>query len=769
MSTDPHAATQAADESPQGRPPLLGDRYELQALLGAGGMGNVYRARDRELDELVALKVLRPEIARAAGALDRFRRELKLARRVTHPNVARVFDLGEHGGDRILTMELVAGESLAALLERERRLPTARALAIASSVCAGVAAAHRAGVIHRDLKPDNVLLGTEGRVVVTDFGIARALERDEVALTGAGFVGTPAYIAPEQVETPLSVDHRVDVYAFGEILYEMLTGERAWHGDTIFAIVARRLSSPPPDARARRPDCDATLAAIALRCMALRPDDRYATMDDVATALARVVEPKTTAPAQRAPSPIMPTERAPGLKRVAVLPFRNGGPASDAHLADGLTEDLIDLLTAAKGLRVTSRGVVMRHRETDLDPRALGRELDVQVVVEGSVRRGPGSIRINARLVSVDDGFQLWARRFDGVEADVFRLNENVATAVAEALTVDIVEHSRGAVEDPEALDLYLRARSALLGYYGEEREKALELFERARARSPNDPRVLAGYVTAFAATTSEPERLAELGRLAEHALALAPSLPDAHVALGALAFHENDAARAVTRLVRALRLAPNHADAHDLVGRILLELDAPEGVAHVEAAIALEPGSGLPRGALARHYMIHGDPERGEAILEGAQGQADFRGIETRTIMWSKDAARARELLARYPEGATGVDGDIRLLLQVVSNGIDPPVSSFVVLGRGSTRFRSFFSQMQVEIACTLGQLERACDALATADAQGLIDLAWIDRCPAIDPIRDRPAYARARESIARRAAAARAAYAEGRAATSR
>jgi serine/threonine-protein kinase len=502
MSTDPHAETISADDASASGPVVVGARYELIALLGAGGMGNVYKARDRELDEVVALKVLKPEIAGAPGALDRFRRELKLARRVTHPNVARVFDIGELGPDKILTMELVAGESLAALLEREGALSVARAIEIASSICAGVGAAHTAGVVHRDLKPDNVLLGSDGRVVVTDFGIARAVASD-AGKTAGGFAGTPAYMAPEQVEATATIDHRADVYALGEILYEMLTGERAWRGDSVLAIVAARLVNPPPDARGKRPDLDDQLAQIALTCMAKAPADRFPSMQAVATALAAITLPKiASVPPPRLDAPLVHHAAPSAQKRVAVLPFRNMGPSSDDYVADGLTEDLIDQLSVSRGLRVRSRGVVMQHKGSDRDTREIGRELDVDVVVEGSVRRAPGAIRIAARVVSVADGFQVWARRFDGVEAELLVLNEHVAQAVAQALTVDCEGESRGAAADPEVLDLYLRAREAHLAYFGRDRDTAAELFAQALSRSPDDPRLIAGYVMARARPT---------------------------------------------------------------------------------------------------------------------------------------------------------------------------------------------------------------------------------------------------------------------------
>ncbi|MCW5836663.1 MAG: protein kinase [Labilithrix sp.] len=286
---DPEAKTQAASfehaparlTSPEEAPPLLGGRYELLGMLGAGAMGTVYRARDRELDEVVALKMLKKELA-SADMVERFRREVKLARRVTHKNVARTYDIGEDGGDRFLTMEFIEGEMLAALLARRGKLPVAEVVTLGLDVCAGLAAAHAAGVLHRDLKPENVIVAKDGRTVITDFGIARAYAQQELSRTAAGIVGTPAYMAPEQVEGAADLDARADLYALGAMLYELLTGQMAWQGDTIVTVAAGRLLRPPPDARATAPEVPGPVAALVLKLMARRREDRVASAEDTA-------------------------------------------------------------------------------------------------------------------------------------------------------------------------------------------------------------------------------------------------------------------------------------------------------------------------------------------------------------------------------------------------------------------------------------------------------------------------------------------------------
>jgi len=307
---------------------LVDGRYEILGILGAGGMGRVYKARDMELDELVALKVLRRELVDETGMLDRFRREVKLARRVTHKNVARTFDIGAHEGLSYLTMELIEGESLAALVAREGKQPRARVMEIAVAVCAGLGAAHAAGVVHRDLKPDNVLLEKGGRVVVTDFGIARAFDATASGTRTIGAtVGTPAYMAPEQVEGLEDVDARADVYALGAMLFELLTGERAWGGDAPLGVAAARLMSPPPDPRKKTPDIPDALATLVMTCMARRREDRFPTADLVMYALNALATTPARAPTSVPSLPERVPDAAPimidNADDVAVGIFRN--------------------------------------------------------------------------------------------------------------------------------------------------------------------------------------------------------------------------------------------------------------------------------------------------------------------------------------------------------------------------------------------------------------------------------------------------------------
>jgi serine/threonine-protein kinase len=443
------------------------------------------------------------------------------------------------------------------------------------------------------------------------------------------------------------------------------------------------------------------------------------------------------------------------------LPFRNGGAGDDEHIADGLTDDLIDLLSTIGSLRVTSRGVVMRHKGKEHDPREVGRALGVQVVVEGSVRRTPGAIRIQARLVSVDDGFQIWSKRLDGDEGDLLALSERVARAVARALDVDLQGGERGATHDPRTIDLYMRARKLHVAYFDRAHMDAAALYAETLALSPDDPRMLAGYVSTRAPSVSSDEEVRQLREAAERALSLAPSMPDAHVALGVLLLHCNDPAGAIPPLRRALLLQSNHAEAHDVLGRVLLEADMDEGVRHTEAAMALEPDLGLPRTYLARHHWLRGDRARGEALLDEIPSPSNRAGAHGRFVLWHRDSKAARALAEAFVP-ATAFDAGVMKFIKLAAEGTYLAESEFASL-RITRRGRSFLAQIDTEAACFLGEVDRALRSLAHADALGLSDLAWLDHCPALAEVRGHAELASLRERVAGRVARVRAAYEAG------
>ncbi len=735
-----HAGTPPDEPAPVSagtRRPVLAGRYQILGLIGAGGMGNVYKARDLELGETLALKMLRPEIVASPGALERFRREVKLARRVTHPNVARVFDIGDDEGTKFLTMELVAGESLGALLSRERRLPILRAITIVCSVCAGLSAAHAAGVIHRDLKPDNVLLGKEGRVVITDFGLARAASSDDQSVTSTtgnrSFVqvsGTPAYMAPEQLDRTSAVDARADVYALGAVLYEMLTGECPWQGENAFALAAARLLFPPPDPRERRPSLPVALGDAVLRAMARRPEERFASAADFAAALSAVGGRASEIPPR-------PVEGAPlRRKDIAVLPFTNVGTPDQDYLAIGLTEDLIDRLSLAEGLNVRSRGVVMKYSKLDREPRQVGRELGVQVIVEGTVRKEEGMPVIGVRVVSVADGVQLWAKRYKRPEAQLLAINESAANAIADVLVTPLAATARGTPSGSEVIDLYLRARATYHGFGADLTGESSELYRRALALAPDEPRILAGYAmarTRLWTRDDDPEDSAE--EAARRAVLLAPELPETQVALATVRYQMGDEAGATTALRAALRVHRGSAEAHDLLGRILGEtLRFDDARRHLEMAAALDPTMRLPRLALARVHLLRRFEDDADLELDAIEDEkgAPIEPLMARLVVWRDDVERARKLLLRLDTSSAAARLS-RALLEMLLRGTSP-YGAFAIAADASklrVRLRGFLLQVEAECACFLGDHERAAAAIHRLGDNAFFDVAWLDACP--------------------------------------
>ena len=759
----PPPASMAREEGTAGAMVLAG-RYEVLALLGVGGMGAVYRARDLELDELVALKMLRRELVAVPGMLERFRQEVKLARKVTSPHVARTFDIGEHDGEKFLTMELVDGISLADEIERLGPMPIERVVAIAADVCSGLAAAHAASVVHRDLKPENVLLGRDGSIKITDFGIATA--QADVRST-QGISGTPAYMAPEQVTGDAKVDARADLYAFGLMLYEMLTNELPWKGESAFTIASARLYAPPPDVRTLRPQVPAVLADLVLRCMAKDRDQRPADARELVTTLTRLAR------ASEPPPPAPPPAVAPLLTRsthgktIAVLPLRNRGAADDDYLADGLPDALIDSLSMVRGLRVCARGAVMRFKGEDRDPGDIGRELGVNVFVDGSVRRDGTLLRVSVRLVGIDDSIQLWAKRFDRPAGDLLAVSDEVAQAIAGALAVEAAQKP-SATRDPAVVDLYLRARHAYFTFGVAGTERAVALFEQALALAPDDPLILAGAALAqMAFITMHPamgQGFRKAVGVAERAVAIAPDLADGHIALANLRLHDSRDTEAVHEALLALAAAPSNAEAHYLIGRFYAESGSTtKAIAQLEIAHALDPRLDLVTAEHARVLALTGAWDLAEARLGlMATNEADspfvYWGNMMRLRMWERNPEKDARFLAVAHASAgphkANIAGLLRVLEGVDSTAYEDELDRLRLLPN-SRRRQAFFAQLRAEIVAYKGLAEPCLEAILIADDLGLTDLLWIDRCPLFDFVRADPRFGEARARIAARAAA--------------
>lgn len=773
-------------------PWVFADRYEIRGLLGAGAMGSVYKAFDRELEELIALKLIRRDLLENAELVARFRQEVKLARRVTHRNVARVYDLGNAEGMRYLTMELVTGRSLASHLAAGP-LPLGEAVRVAHELAAGLAAAHLAHVIHRDLKPDNVMLAEDGRVLITDFGIARTLLGPSLVSTSSGaFLGTPVYMAPEAISSERPADERSDVYSFGVMLFELLTGELPWRGANDFAVTAARLVEPARDPRELRPELPAELAAVIQRCLCRVAEDRFANAGLLEQALARVdplayddlaTEPTVESEARPEPpspvvastladvappvivSPAFPPPAALGaargeVKTVAVLTPEGDVPA---HVASGLQEAIIQALSAAPRLRVRSRGMVEGRFDPALSPAELARRLDALVLVRSVVTPTERGFEIRVRAACPEGDVRLLDAAYMFGLPSMYDLAELVASDLGAALEADRGAPRDANAPDPRVTELYLRARRAYHTFWQEGAAEAVQLLEEALRLAPADPRLLSAYALASVRRSFfTGEGIADARRAALAANAVAPDDPEVQVALASLRMQRAEPTEAVGHLRAALAAAPSYAEASWLLGRILLEADAvPAAVQRLEWALTLEPREHLARLDLARGLALLGRWDEVHRLsLESPPGHEAGNWLErARFALWRRDLATAESALAVVPSHETGPIALARELFEVLARH-EPPFdkpafAAFLAGSQRTPRREAFAAQIEAEVRLLLGEEARALAAIERALGLGLTDLSWLTRCPLLEPLRDRPSFVAGQAALAARARA--------------
>ena len=521
----------------------IGARYEIIRLLGKGGMGEVYLARDLELGREVALKLVAPHLAADPAMLARFRREIQLSSLVTHPNVLRVYDLGESGGLRFLTMQYIEGRSLATVLAEERPLPLERATALFRQVCDGLAAAHDKGVLHRDLKPQNVMVDASGHAYVMDFGLATS---DAVStMTQAGtVVGTPHYMSPEQV-TGEPLDARSDLFSAGVMLYEMLTGVLPFQGETVFGIMMRRTRGPPPAARQINPAIPVHLAGIVDRCMAIDVTLRYASAREVLRDLdAGNVKTSLAYRARRHRRAWMATaavllaaglawtayrwvagrmrtsgeEAAANVPLVGVAPFSNRtGDSGLDWTGDGIARLVADGLALSRHVRVASPDRMAELRKASPDDAAFRRaaaESGVTHLLTGDVLSGPKGFTVHSRLVEAGTGNEITSRRVDSASrGDVVGASTEVTQSVKKGLRIPLVEGvdtfaADFATHNNEAYEAYVRGLAAISTYRYREAEKQ---FRSALERAPDFAMARFRLANVLASTSRIDEALAEV------------------------------------------------------------------------------------------------------------------------------------------------------------------------------------------------------------------------------------------------------------------
>ncbi len=532
--------------------------YEVISLLGRGGMGEVYKARDTRLERIVALKLIRSDRTDDPSFRQRFLREARAASSLNHPGILTIFDIGTDKGTDYIAMEHVGGGTLADLLI-DGPLPLQRALDLAAQVAEALGAAHAAGLVHRDLKPSNIMLTEGGRAKVVDFGLAKTVDTlgtgtatvEQLTVPGE-ILGTTSYMSPEQI-TGQPLDARSDLFSLGAILYEMLSGRRPFEGETVPETLAAILRDQPSRIDGLCPE----VAGLVERCLKKEPDQRFQSACRLATA---IQSDRLSAFGTERPS-------------VAVLPFVNmSGEKQDDYLCEGLSEEIISALTRIPGLRVIARTSAFAAGRLGLDVREIGARLAVDNILDGSVRRAGRRVRVSAQLVNTADGSHLWSERYDRQLDDVLLLEDEIAEAISERLRGDLIRggarEPRAAV-DPEAHQAYLEGRYHFARMTPESLARAKACYERALAEDPNS-------ALAY-------DSLAELYWYLGFYGSMLPRE----------AFTQS-----TWHALRALELDDTLAEAHALLGMLRKELDYnwPEVDRELGRALELSPGSPLVR-----------------------------------------------------------------------------------------------------------------------------------------------------------------------------
>ncbi len=696
--------------------------YEVGELLGTGGMGEVYRAIDLRLRRRVALKFL-PPLADAAMR-HRLVREAQAASLLDHPNICTIFEVDETpAGEVFIAMAYYEGETLDRALEGGP-LPAGRALSIAVQAGRGLAAAHEELIVHCDVKPGNLLIARGDTVKILDFGIARPLREAEAA-EDAEAMGTPAYMAPEQLRRE-PVDQRTDVWSLGVVLYEALTGAQPFRGEGVAAVVDAVLNARVVPASALRPGLPPRLDQILGKALARNPRLRYDRIDQMVRELMGV---------QAAIDSGALTIRVPASaskSSVAVLPFEDMSPARDqGYLCDGIAEEVLRALSRVPDLYVASRTSSFQFRGQAADIRDIGARLNVNTVLEGSVRRAGDRVRVTAQLVSVSDGYRLWGDRYDRDIEDIFAIEDEIAERIAQALEVTFAARARpsgrGEFEpDAEAYQLYLQGRSFIHQHRRKGFEIALQTFAQAIDQSPRYARAYAGIADCHAFLNlyfgHGAEAIEAADAASARALALEPELAEAHASRGFALFLRRDFESAERHLRRAIELDPRAYDPHYIFGRVCFsQARTPEAAQHFREAATIVPEAYDAWYLLGMCYRRMGEMSRlRDANFECIEAVKRWvRAHPDDTRAWTMGAAVLADMgeperAAAWVERALAIDPDESIIRYNAA-------CVYVALGRHDEA-----------IAC-----------LEVAIRAGRIAADWMRNDPDLDPLRDDPRFA--------------------------
>ena len=692
---EPTALSQGSDRPAHELTGLTVGSYRIVAWIGAGGMGEVYRAHDTKLDRPVALKLLPPQVAADADRLRRFHTEARAASSLNHPNILVIHDFGDHDARPFIVSELVEGETVRRRLDRGP-LPVRDAVAMSMQIASALAAAHARGIAHRDIKPDNIMVRTDGYVKVLDFGLAKlmAVPPDETTTlrTQPGLaIGTPHYMSPEQAEGK-DVDERSDIFSLGVTLYELTTGTRPFTGDSNLSVLSSILRDTPRPLTDLNPSLPAGLQRIVDRCLAKDRHRRYQAADDLRRDLedlAQSLRSGELGVAAVPPPRARVEEGKPAIDSLAVLPFTNAAADPETeYLSDGITESLINRLTQIPSLRVVPRSTAFRYRGRDVDPVKTGKQLKVQALVTGKVQQRGDLLSVQVELVDVKQNAQLWGDRFNRRGTDLLNVEDEIAQQIVENLRLTLTGEERERLarrdtDNTDAYHLYLKGR-----YYWSKRttpdlKKSVEYFEGAIARDPGYALAYTGLASAYVVMTAfdvaVPTDLFTKAKVAAlRALDVDSHLAEALAELTLIqACLDRDWELAEVTSRRATQRRPGYWLAHDHYAMTLAAQGRfDEAIAEVRRGQALEPLS-----VVVHHHVawIHVLARRYDVAIAECRSAIDMDPSFPMAHLWM---GVSLEQQGRYDEAIESLERAVALTRNT-SNAVGALAHAYAVAGR--------------------------------------------------------------------------------------
>ena len=743
----------------------LESSYQIERELGGGGMSRVFLAEERRLRRKVVVKVLEPSVAAELSA-SRFEREIEIAARLQHPQIVPVFAAGEADGVPYYTMPFIDGESLGARLTRGP-MPFRETIDVLRDVAKALAFAHARGVVHRDIKPNNILLA-HGSTVVTDFGIAKAIAAAKrgdggnvdpkhtaaAALTAVGVtIGTPAYMSPEQVTGDSNIDHRADIYGFGCVAFEMLTGIPPFSAGSLAALFAAHLTRRPAVVTEHRPDVPRSLATLVERCLEKEPDARPGSAGELVDALDRAAAELSGARTVSVAAKSPPAKRA----TVAVLPFKDlaADPANE-HIGIGLADATITELASVRALVVRPTSAILPYRTRTVDAVQAARELSVDAIVDGSFQRAGNRLRVTVQLIESGAGSSLWGTKLTTSLDDIFLMQDEVSHRIAEALQVELTrsEEESLAKAGPvlgDAYEHYLHGRLLLLTESLTEVNQAVDWFKKAIEIDPSFARAYAGLADAYAriAFTWVPdadwyERAEEM---CDRALLIDPQLPEGRYLRGRLIWTPKggfDHAGAIREFTAAVAAQPNLNEAYHWLGIALFHLSMfDESRQCLERALAIHPGDHIARMHLGYNAYLTGRFDEALRIGRETSGQ-----ISTAWNLYSMAIAEiqlgALDSAEQTAHTASRLfPGDVlfypvRALIAALRGDRDRALQQVDLTVRNEKAF-GHYHHAQHDVACVyaqLGEHDLAIQWLTGAARNGFPCAGFFERDPLLVPI---------------------------------